>query len=420
MNANDIREEYAAAQCNTRHSQRDVVRVLFLQSQTYFGSDSMIHSLIMSNLNRDHAAVYAACNRGSGRAPSASLKALERLENLHLRPTYFGPTLNGVPKVEVARMAITGGPLLSVELCRLARYIKHNQIDIIHGTEKPRDAFYGVLLAKVTGAKSVIHLHVKCEDWISPLVRWAMGQADAIIGVSRFVADSAIAYGYHADRTYAVLNSIDASQWDPQIDGSAVRREFNIAPDMAVLSIISRLFHWKGHTELLKALALVKERTPRFRLLLVGEDDPRATPGRGSYTSELKALAQELGLTDHVVFTGFRKDVKELLAASDVYAMPSFEEPCAVAFLEAMAMAKPIVALESGGTSQLVDQGKAGFLARPGDISALADYLALLIEQPALRQSMGIYARERVKQYFTPQRLANDVEQVYRSILADK
>lgn len=420
MTTNDMQVEYAAVRSSTRQRQQDLVRVLFLQSQTYFGSDSMIHSLIMNNLNRDRVAVYTACNRGSSQAPSASLQALEQLENLHLRPTYFGPTLNGIPKVDVARMAITGGPLLSMELWRLVQYIKHNKIDIIHGTEKPRDAFYGVLLAKATGAKSVIHLHVKCEDWISPLVQWAMGQADAVIGVSRFVADSAIAYGYHADRTYAVLNSIEASQWDPQIDGTAVRREFNIPPDMAVLSIISRLFHWKGHTELLKALALVKERTPQFRLLLVGEDDPRATPGRGSYTAELKALAHELGLTDHIVFTGFRKDVKQLLAASDIYAMPSFEEPCAVAFLEAMAMSKPIVALDSGGTPQLVDQGKAGFLAQPGDISALADYLASLIEQPALRQSMGEYARERVTQYFTPQRLANDVEQVYRSVLSRK
>ena len=216
-----------------------------------------------------------------------------------------------------------------------------------------------------------------------------MRKADGIIGVSAFVQQSAIAFGYPAEKVFYVLNSIDASRWDPTTDGTAVRAEFGIAQDMPLLAVISRLFHWKGHTELLKALAIVKQTNPHFRLLLVGADDARGAPGRGSYTAELRQLSHDLGLDEQVIFTGFRKDVQQLLAATDIYTMPSFEEPCAVAYLEAMAMSKPVIALDSGGTPQLIDQGKDGLLSAPHDIDGLAKNILMVLDDPSLWARMG-------------------------------
>lgn len=96
--------------------------------------------------------------------------------------------------------------------------------------------------------------------------------------------------GYPASKTYAVLNSLDTINWSEACDGNAVRKEFQIKPDVPVLAIISRLFPWKGHTELLKALALAKTQVPNFKLLVVGEDDPRATPGRESFNPVLQLV----------------------------------------------------------------------------------------------------------------------------------
>jgi glycosyltransferase involved in cell wall biosynthesis len=395
------------------------IRMMFMQSQEFFGSDSMIHSLLMRHFDRDSVEVHVACNQGRQGRPSASLRALQEIPDLHLRPTNFGPTLTDLPRAQRIKGALLQGPPGLADLTRLAWYVKQRGIQIIHGTEKPRDAFYGLLLARMTGAKHIVHLHVKCEGWISPMVQWSMRHGDAIIGVSDFVKQSAIAFGYPEQKVHYVLNSIDALRWDWTTSGAAVRQEFGIAPDMPLLSVISRLFHWKGHTELLKALAIVKETNPRFRLLIVGADDSRGAPGRGSYTSELKQLTQDLGLGEQVIFTGFRKDVQQLLAATDIYAMPSFEEPCAVAYLEAMAMRKPIIALESGGTPQLVDLGKAGLLSAPQDISQLAQNILTLLDDPELCACMGVYARERVEEYFTPRRMANDVEHIYRQLLGD-
>jgi glycosyltransferase involved in cell wall biosynthesis len=299
----------------------------------------------------------------------------------------------------------------------LVAYAKKHRIDIVHGTEKPRDAFYGFLLARSVGARAVTHLHVKVEGWISPLVRWAMKHDDGLIAVSRFVAESAVGMGYSSKRTHYVLNSLDPTRWDQPTDRAAVRRELGIPDDTVLLAIISRLFPWKGHTELLQALAKVKPEFPSFRLLIVGEDDPRATPGGGSYMADLKRLTAELGLEQNVIFTGFRSDIAALLSASDIFTMPTFEEPCAVAFLEAMAMRKPVVALDSGGTPQLVAHGESGLLSPPKDIDQLAANLLTMMRDPAMRERMGACGRDRVERLFNPKRLADEVENVYRKIL---
>ncbi|HET9959350.1 MAG TPA: glycosyltransferase family 4 protein [Polyangiaceae bacterium] len=393
------------------------IRVLFVQSQAFFGSDSMIHSLLMQYLDRGRVEVHVACNQGKAGEKSASLKALEKIEGIKIRRTEFGPSIHGESVSEAARLLWESGPSGLASLAGLVSYAKKNRIQIVHGTEKPRDSFYGHLLARAIGARSVTHVHVKVEDWISPLVRWAMKHNDGLIGVSDFVAKSAVAAGYDAAKTHFVLNSIDARRWNPDLDGSEVRREFGIAPGTPVLSIISRLFPWKGHSDLLRALQIVKAQNPNFRLLVVGEDDPRATPGGGSYLAQIKSLSAELGLSDNVTFTGFRSDIANLLAGTDIYTMPTFEEPCAVAFLEAMAMAKPVIALESGGTPQLVEHGKSGLLSLPKDNEALAKNILSLLSDPERRLEMGRYARQRVEQYYNPQRMADEVEGVYRRML---
>lgn len=393
------------------------INVLFMQSQTYYGADSMIHGLLMRYFNRERLNVHVACNPGTPAAPSASLKALSTIPDLQLRPVRFGVTLNERSKGAILKQTVTEGPPMLASLGGLVRYARQHQIDIIHGTEKPRDAFYGLLLARLCGARCIVHLHVKIEDWISPLTLWAMRHADGLLGVSDFVARSAVDFGYAADKTDYVLNSLDATGWDPNLDGRAVRQELGIADDVPTLAIVSRVFPWKGHTELLQSLALVKKTNPVFKLLIVGEDDPRATPGGGSYIAQLQEMTQALGLTENVIFTGFRRDVAQVMAAADIFAMPSYEEPFGVVYLEAMALRKPVIAVNSGGVPEVVEHGKAGLLAPYRDIEQMAANIVTLLNDPHLRQTMGAYGRQRLEQYFTPQRMADEVEQFYQSLL---
>jgi glycosyltransferase involved in cell wall biosynthesis len=107
-----------------------------------------------------------------------------------------------------------------------------------------------------------------------------------------------------------------------------------------------------------------------------------------------------------------------LLAACDVFSLPSFEEPFGLVFAEAMAMKRPVVALDSGGTPEVVVHGQCGLLSSPGDIDTLAANLLRVLGDPALRAQFGEYGRSRIEEHFTPQRMASDFAALYARMLA--
>jgi glycosyltransferase involved in cell wall biosynthesis len=393
------------------------IGVLFTQAQDGLSAPTKIHGLLIRYFDRECIEVHLACTTGTGGEKPPSLKTLENIPDLHIRPTNFGPTIFRRSMMDIARDTMFTGPQAIISLLGLAKYIKEHDIDIIHTGEKPRDAVYAVLLAKLTGVKSIIHIHAKCEDWFGSRMFWAMKQADAIIGVSQFVAQSIIDRGYSQEKVHYVLNSMNVSDWIYDTDGSAVRREFDVATDVPLLTIISRLVLSKGHAQLLKALVMVKAKVPCFKLLIVGDDDPHGLQKGYSHLAELKKLTHELGLSEQVIFSGYRTDVQQILAACDLYTMPASDEGFGLAFVEAMAMKKAIIAQDSGGASEVVEHGESGLLSPPGDIPQLAENILTLINNPALRSQMGEYGRMRVEQHFNAKRMAKDVESIYRLIL---
>ncbi len=398
------------------------IRVLFLQSQLHGGAMEDVHSMLVRHFGSESLETHVACTTFANGEKTATYRMFEAIPDLHIRPTNFGP-----PKVfqgsqlDNVRNKLFTGLALSGSMAGLIGYIKRHRIDIIHTANNKREMFCGVLLARLTGVKCIVHLHLNCGTWMTPFSRWILQQAEGIIGVSQFTAQSAItAGGCRPERVYHALNGVDSNRWNCDADGSSVRREFGIAPDVPVFAIVARAVPWKGHELLLNALHEIKDELPDFKLLIVGKDDPGSLPkGSRSYLEVLKEKAAELGLGNRVIFTGPRSDVQAILAACDLYTMPTLEEPCALAILEAMAMKKPVVALDSGGTREVVEDGKSGLLSPPGDVEQLAENILTLVNNPARCKQMGEYGRKRVEEYFNPPRMANEVERVYRSVLGE-
>ncbi len=132
---------------------------------------------------------------------------------------------------------------------------------------------------------------------------------------------------------------------------------------------------------------------------------------------ELHAIVEREQLQDNVIFVGQRSDIVRFMAASDVFAMPSFEEPFGIVFAEALAMALPVVALNNGGTPEVVEHGHTGFLSEPGDTAGLADNILALLHDPTLRRQMGVLGRERVKSLFTVEHLADEMARIYEELV---
>lgn len=393
------------------------LNILFIQAQARFGADAAVHSHLMRALDRREFRVHLACTVGEDDTVPPALAEFSKLKDVELKRVRFAPTLVHRSGADILR-ALRAGAGFPSDFLELRRYARREKIAIVHGSDRPRSSLYTVALAKLAGARSVIHVHLKWSRDYGRVPSFAVDHADACFSISKYVTESIVATGKPRSQVHTILNGVDFTRWDPELDPSVVRREFGIAPGAPLLASVSRLFNWKGHRELLRALALVKDTVPDVRLLIVGTDFS-PTP-EGSYRAELQALAGELKILDRVVFTGERKDIPSIMAAMDVFALPSFEEPFGLVFIEAMAMRKPVVALDNGGTPEVVEHGKTGLLSPSGDIPALAANIARLLKDPALRASFGAAGRERALEHFSAERMARDAGDAYQAIAASR
>jgi len=362
----------------------------------------------MRYLDRATHEVHVACTEGPADAPTPTFAAVSKIPDLRIFPVNLGPELFAKSKLDRARAALDTAPALW-NMLNLVRYVRKHGIRVVHTSDRPRDALASVILAKLTGAKCIIHVHVTYGDWMSPMLRWAMKEADALVGVSAFVARSLVDGGYSAAKTRGILNAIDLEKWNADTDGSAVRAELGIAPHAPLLLCVARIYRSKGQEELVRALPLLLPEFPDLKVVLVGQDYPPGT----HHSAELKAIAAELGVSHALLFTGLRSDVPSLMAASDLLVMPSFEEPFGLVYAEAMAMKRPVIARDNGGTPEVVEHGKSGLLSPNGDVPKLAEQITTLLRDPALREQMGKYGREQVETRFHPRRLAADVARLY-------
>jgi glycosyltransferase involved in cell wall biosynthesis len=177
------------------------------------------------------------------------------------------------------------------------------------------------------------------------------------------------------------------------VSGSGVRQEFGIRDHEVLTTVVARLVARKGHEDLLRAAA-------GFKLLFVGDGPHRRhLEDRGA------------------ILAGPRRDIPEILAASDIVALPSrFGEGCPNALLEAMAAGKPVIATRSGGTPELVLDGRSGLLVPPEDVGALQAALERLAADPALRRMLGEGGRARAAAEFGVGRLVAAYEALYSEL----
>jgi len=188
-------------------------------------------------------------------------------------------------------------------------------------------------------------------------------------------------------------------------DGSKVRFELGLKEDEILITMVARFVPQKDHDTLLQALSLLPGR--KFKAALVGG---------GERETFFRKKAGELGFRDNVIFLGERRDVPQILAASDIFVLSSNWEGLPRSIIEAMMAGLPVVATRVGGVPELVEDGVTGFLIPPRDPDALAEALQRLIADPELRRRMGQAGREKALKEFTLDRMLRETKRVYNGI----
>ena len=286
-------------------------------------------------------------------------------------------------------------------------------VDILHGNA-PRVNFLTSLASRGLPVKVVYHARnlLLESDWID-LDYWFSWVSDGIICNSHAIQERFRRWGPFTPRTCVVLSGVDLETFHPNLPQRACRESLGLPEGVLVVGTVGRLHPIKGHdTFLLAARHIVRERND-VHFLIAGED---ISPNR-SWEARLRTLTRDLGLEDRVHFTGFRRDVPQVMGAMDCFVLASTREPSGRVTQEAMACGLPVVATRSGGNVELIEDGTTGYLVPTQDPEAMALRLLELLADPNLRAAIGRAGRAWAEAHFGADTHAQRVLSCYEAIL---
>jgi len=307
--------------------------------------------------------------------------------------------------IDVVEVPMRGAWDLSA-VARLARLVRNEGVGLVH-THSSVDGWVGGLAARIARVPVVRtrHVSIRIRRRLNPVYRWL---ADRVITSGEAIRSIVVASGVPAARVVAVPAGIDLAEMDRAGKApDALRRSLGLA--RPVIGSVAMFRGSKGHAHLLDAFAMVRERWPTARLLLVGE---------GIRRQWVEGLARERGLGDAVVFTGFRSDVPDLLRIMDCFVLASTRtEGVPQSLLQAFAARVPAVASSVGGIPEVVTDKETGILVAPEDAAALARGIEAVLDDPAGAAERAAAARRLVEERFSHATSVGRLLAIYESLL---
>lgn len=304
---------------------------------------------------------------------------------------------------------------------RLARLMRQGKYTIVH-THSSKAGIVGRWAAKLAGVPVIVHTvhgwghHERQHPLIRAYYIWleklTLPITDKLIVVSALNIEKGLADGIGNPDNYLVIRSgIELDRFGhPQVSRAETRAAWGIPQDAVVIGSVTRLSPQKAPLDFIQAAAQVAQRYPQTYFMMVGD---------GPLRGEVEALAAKLGIADRLVLTGLRRDVPELMAAFDLFALSSLWEGLPRVLPQAMATSLPIVATACDGSAEAITEGENGFLVPPGEPQVLAERLCQLIAEPALAKQMGRAGYARVAE-FSDRGMVAAIAKLYRELLTKK
>jgi glycosyltransferase involved in cell wall biosynthesis len=207
-------------------------------------------------------------------------------------------------------------------------------------------------------------------------------------------------------KLFTITNGVELTRYGRPIDRGEVRRRVGIPVDARLVIVVAKLMEQKGQIYLIRGLPSLLERVPDLHVVFVGE---------GPMRSLLTAAIATVGAGERAHLVGNRGDVSDLLAASDLFVLPSLWEGLPMALLEAMASSLPAVATRVSGSAEVIVDGKTGVLVPPANPPALVAAIGDLLDHPEHARQMGLAARDRVERLYSGRMQAARHAELFRA-----
>ncbi|RSE92347.1 glycosyltransferase family 4 protein [Achromobacter aegrifaciens] len=323
------------------------------------------------------------------------------------------------PKALLAeRLSDAGFPVHTLEMDGAVNYLKgiatirgilrEGRFDVLN-THSRRDTVIAAAAGRLAGTPLIVrtrHLSNKVGSlWSYTCL------PHRVTTVSDHVRQHLIDRGVPAGKVATVYSPIVLP---PPVERSTLREELGLADDDIVVGCVAVMRATKGHKDLIDAIAPLMASRPKLHLVFVGGGSP--------VCEQTQAYVAELGLQDRIHLMGMRRDVPNLLAGFDLFALATQQEASGTVYVEAQASGLPVIGTDVGGVSEMFRDGETGILVPPKNPEALTAALVRLIDDAGLRRSMGEAGRKMVwdEGVFSPARLAETTEAVYAKWLAER
>lgn len=366
--------------------------ILYLHNESMMGGAEISLLHLVKGLNRKLFNPRFACSKEG--------PFIDELRKMNIDPDFVQfPGIRRPNPLKILRTIRT-----------LVHIIKERHIHLIHSNQ-PRSNLFGAIAAKIRNVPIV--WHERClergrfdSDNIFSFL------PDRIICNSNAVSNRFTKKKCIDGKIKTIINGVDPGVFNPGVDGSAIRKEFDIDKDDLIIGTIGRIDPEKGYEYFLESASIVSQNFKNVRFFIVGKafDDP-------SLEKSLYRMSVEKGIDRKTIFTGFRKDIPQILASMDVVVLPSESDACSRVLFEAMAMKKPVVAANAGGTPEIVQHGVTGLLVKPKDSSEMAKSIIKLLQDKQLAERYGNAGRKRVEEAYTIEKNIEKTENIYSELL---
>ena len=291
----------------------------------------------------------------------------------------------------------------------LARFVARQRIEVVHA-HMARDYSLAAYAARRNRhAKFIVTRHVLFQ--MNRLHRHTLARAHRVIAVSNAVGRELRAQRIVSDGQLAVVpNGVDVDRFAIAFDRAQFLQSIGLPANVPLVGSIGELRTLKRHDDFIRAVARIVFQFPDTHFVLAGVD----TSHSSEVHKHLEQLVVETGLQGRFHFLGWVEDAAKLLRAIDVFVSASETESFGLAIAEAMAAGTAVVATATEGALEVIDDQETGLLVPIGDVTRIAESIALLLSDDEHRRQVGTRAREAVNSKFSLQRMVDEIEQIYR------